>query len=50
VFYAARSESFTPASPGGLDLTKEPVIVVPNQTGLGYETGFKFDALNHISA
>ncbi len=47
IFFASRSESFVPGGPGGLNLTQEPRVFSPNQTGLGYETGFKFDAFNH---
>jgi outer membrane receptor protein involved in Fe transport len=36
-----------PAQPSALNLATSPVVVVPNQTGLGYETGFKFDAMEH---
>jgi iron complex outermembrane recepter protein len=46
-FYASRSESFVPGGPGGINLAASPLVIVPNQTGLGYETGFKIDALDH---
>lgn len=46
-FYGSRAESFVPAQPSALNLATSPVVVVPNQTGLGYETGFKVDALEH---
>jgi outer membrane receptor protein involved in Fe transport len=46
-FYGSRSESFVPGQPNNLDLNVTPVVAVPNQTGLGYETGFKFDAFNN---
>jgi iron complex outermembrane recepter protein len=44
IFYGSRSESFVPGQPNALNLAVNPVVTVPNQTGLGYETGFKFDA------
>jgi iron complex outermembrane recepter protein len=45
-FYGSRSESFIPGQPNSLDLAVTPVVTVPNQTGLGYETGFKLDAMD----
>jgi iron complex outermembrane recepter protein len=45
-FYGSRSESFIPGQPNALDLAVTPVVTVPNQTGLGYETGFKLDAMD----
>ncbi len=46
IFYGSRSQSFIPGSVTNLDISVDPVIPVPNQTGVGYETGFKLDALD----